>query len=71
MPWRLITARFRWEDSGWHVQESDLRGRRDMRGARAMSVDPPGCQDIDDAMHVRRKPDGKLEVRKQLQTMRS
>ena len=27
-----------------------------------MSVDPPGCQDIDDAMHVTRKTNGKLEV---------
>lgn len=34
-----------------------------MRSERAMSVDPPGCQDIDDAMHVTRKPNGKLEVR--------
>ncbi|CAN0508354.1 unnamed protein product, partial [Scytosiphon promiscuus] len=47
----------------WRVQESDVAGRRDLRRERAMSVDPPGCQDIDDAMHVTRKPDGKLEVR--------
>lgn len=33
-----------------------------MRAERAMSVDPPGCQDIDDAMHITRKPNGKLEV---------
>lgn len=53
----------RWQDSGWRVQEADVAGRRDLRRERAMSVDPPGCQDIDDAMHVTRKPDGKLEVR--------
>lgn len=56
----------RWEDSGWRVQDADIIGRRDLRGAglNTMSVDPPGCQDIDDAMHVRRKGNGKLEVRK-------
>lgn len=53
----------RWQDSGWRVRESDVVGRRDLRRERAMSVDPPGCQDIDDAMHVTRKPNGKLEVR--------
>lgn len=53
----------RWQDSGWRVQESDVAGRRDLRKERAISVDPPGCQDIDDAMHVKRKPNGKLEVR--------
>ncbi|CAM9283256.1 unnamed protein product, partial [Ectocarpus sp. 12 AP-2014] len=52
----------RWQDSGWRVQESDFAGRRDLRKERAMSVDPPGCQDIDDAMHVKTKPNGKLEI---------
>jgi len=59
----LSTNPKRWQDSGWRVKEPDVVGRRDLRGERAMSVDPPGCQDIDDAMHVTRKPDGKLEVR--------
>ncbi len=27
------------------------------------SVDPPGCKDIDDALHVRRLPNGNWEVR--------
>lgn len=44
------------------MQAADVVGRRDLRGERVMSVDPPGCQDIDDAMHVTRKPNGKLEV---------
>ncbi|CAM9581753.1 unnamed protein product, partial [Laminaria digitata] len=51
-----------WQDSGWRVQAADVVGRRDLRGERVMSVDPPGCQDIDDAMHVTRKPNGKLEI---------
>lgn len=59
----LSHCRFqRWQDSGWRVLESDVIGRRDFRAERVMSVDPPGCQDIDDAMHITRKPNGKLEV---------
>ena len=27
-----------------------------------VSVDPPGCKDIDDALHVRPLPDGNLEL---------
>lgn len=53
----------RWEDSGWQVRDVDVVGRRDLRGVQAMSVDPAGCQDIDDAMHIRRISDEKLEVR--------
>ena len=44
------------------MQDKDITGRRDLRGERTMSIDPPGCQDIDDAMHVTRKPNGKLQV---------
>ena len=44
------------------MQDADVVGRRDLRRERAISVDPPGCQDIDDAMHVTRKPNGKLQV---------
>ncbi|KAG5189400.1 hypothetical protein JKP88DRAFT_192931, partial [Tribonema minus] len=44
-----------WRDSGWTVPEEDSTARKDLRGGgyRVFSVDPPGCQDIDDAMHVR------------------
>ncbi|CAM9108734.1 unnamed protein product [Discosporangium mesarthrocarpum] len=51
-----------WEDSGWQLCAEDLEGRRDLRGVRVVSVDPPGCQDIDDAMHVRALGNGRLEV---------
>lgn len=45
------------------MRESDVVDRVDLRREQTMSVDPPGCQDIDDAMHITRKPNGKLEVR--------
>lgn len=27
-----------------------------------MSIDPPGCKDIDDALHARDLPNGNIEV---------
>lgn len=33
-----------------------------MRGLRVVSVDPPGCTDIDDALHCRRLANGHWEV---------
>lgn len=35
----------------------------DLRHLPVCSVDPPGCKDIDDALHVRPLPNGRLEVR--------
>ncbi|KAI9683166.1 MAG: exosome catalytic subunit dis3 [Trizodia sp. TS-e1964] len=43
------------EDPGWH-------GRRDLRELLVCSIDPPGCQDIDDALHARILPNGNFEV---------
>ena len=39
----------------WAVSETDLAepGRLDLRDYVICSVDPPGCKDIDDALHVR------------------
>lgn len=36
--------------------------RVDLRDVCICSVDPPGCTDIDDALHCRRLPNGNLEV---------
>ncbi len=36
--------------------------REDFRELPICSVDPPGCRDIDDALHVRPLPSGNLEV---------
>ncbi|KIV78499.1 hypothetical protein PV11_10209 [Exophiala sideris] len=36
--------------------------RRDLRDLLICSIDPPGCQDIDDALHARKLPNGNFEV---------
>ncbi|KAF4471923.1 hypothetical protein FALBO_1165 [Fusarium albosuccineum] len=43
------------DDAGW-------RQREDLRGLLICSIDPPGCQDIDDALHARKLPNGNFEV---------
>lgn len=42
-------------DPGW-------KGRKDLRELLVCSIDPPGCQDIDDALHARKLPNGNFEV---------
>lgn len=37
-------------------------GRRDLRDRLVCSIDPPGCVDIDDALHARALPNGNFEV---------
>lgn len=34
----------------------------DLRNVPICSVDPPGCTDIDDALHARVLPNGRLEI---------
>ncbi|XP_052872817.1 exosome complex exonuclease RRP44 [Anopheles cruzii] len=46
----------------WVITPADLRRRVDLRGITICSVDPPGCTDIDDALHARRLPNGNVEV---------
>lgn len=43
------------EDPGW-------RARRDLRDLIVCSIDPPGCVDIDDALHAKQLPNGNYEV---------
>ena len=38
----------------WKISADELKVRRDMRSHRTMSIDPPGCTDVDDAVSVRR-----------------
>lgn len=38
--------------------------REDLRHLSVCSVDPPGCTDIDDALHCRELENGNLEVHK-------
>lgn len=54
------------EGHGWKVPEDAAdpgwKGRRDLRELLICSIDPPGCQDIDDALHARPLPNGNFEV---------
>lgn len=43
------------DDPGW-------RGRIDLRDLLVCSIDPIGCQDIDDALHARPLPNGNYEI---------
>ncbi|KAH9927369.1 RNB-domain-containing protein [Amylocystis lapponica] len=40
----------------------EWREREDLRDMIICSIDPPGCQDIDDALHARRLPNGNIEA---------
>ncbi|KAJ0098239.1 hypothetical protein Patl1_29293 [Pistacia atlantica] len=46
------------------VSSEDLASpvRLDLRHLRVFSVDPPGCKDIDDALHCKSLPNGNFEV---------
>ncbi|KAK7549758.1 ribonuclease R [Phyllosticta paracitricarpa] len=50
--WRVPQSK---DDPGW-------RGRRDLRDLLVCSIDPPGCVDIDDALHAKQLPNGNFEV---------
>ncbi|PIN23397.1 Exosomal 3'-5' exoribonuclease complex, subunit Rrp44/Dis3 [Handroanthus impetiginosus] len=48
----------------WSVSAEDMANpiRQDLRHLRVFSVDPPGCKDIDDALHCMLLPSGNFEV---------
>ncbi|XP_039289290.1 exosome complex exonuclease RRP44 [Nilaparvata lugens] len=46
----------------WVITPEDLAKRRDLRHLDVCSVDPPGCTDIDDALHCRLLDNGNYEV---------
>ena len=46
----------------WVVTAENMKGRRDLRELPVCSIDPPGCKDIDDALHYRVLPNGNCEV---------
>jgi exosome complex exonuclease DIS3/RRP44 len=50
------------EGESWIVTDKELPGRRDFRHLDVCSIDPPGCTDIDDALHARLLPNGNYEV---------
>ncbi|CDH12299.1 Exosome complex exonuclease DIS3 [Zygosaccharomyces bailii ISA1307] len=44
------------------AKDSLLPKRRDLRDKLICSIDPPGCVDIDDALHAKKLPNGNWEV---------
>ncbi|XP_038592909.1 exosome complex exonuclease RRP44 [Micropterus salmoides] len=46
----------------WSITPEDMAKREDLRHLTVCSVDPPGCTDIDDALHCRELDNGNLEV---------
>ncbi|XP_020494844.2 exosome complex exonuclease RRP44 [Labrus bergylta] len=46
----------------WCITPEDMMKREDLRHLTVCSVDPPGCTDIDDALHCRELDNGNLEV---------
>lgn len=45
----------------WTITDDDYAKRVDLRNLTICSVDPPGCTDIDDALHCRQLPNGNYE----------
>ncbi|XP_055345726.1 exosome complex exonuclease RRP44-like [Paramacrobiotus metropolitanus] len=46
----------------WVLTDEEVRRRADLRHLDICSVDPPGCTDIDDALHYRPLPNGNFEI---------
>jgi exosome complex exonuclease DIS3/RRP44 len=49
-------------DESWAVTEEHIASRWDLRDWTVCSVDPPGCTDIDDALHFRRLNEDEVEI---------
>eukprot|EP01104_Vermistella_antarctica_P019343 TRINITY_DN7540_c0_g1_i1.p1 TRINITY_DN7540_c0_g1~~TRINITY_DN7540_c0_g1_i1.p1 ORF type:complete len:854 (-),score=224.99 TRINITY_DN7540_c0_g1_i1:182-2743(-) len=46
----------------WTPTEQVIKERRDLRRSRIFSIDPPTARDLDDALSIRKLPDGNFEV---------
>eukprot|EP01130_Rhizamoeba_saxonica_P015586 TRINITY_DN7040_c0_g1_i6.p1 TRINITY_DN7040_c0_g1~~TRINITY_DN7040_c0_g1_i6.p1 ORF type:complete len:657 (-),score=159.72 TRINITY_DN7040_c0_g1_i6:617-2587(-) len=46
----------------WKCNDSEIESRRDIRNWRVFSIDPPGCQDIDDALSIQELPGNRYRV---------
>uniref|UniRef100_A0A7S2B4Y1 Ribosomal RNA-processing protein 44 n=1 Tax=Octactis speculum TaxID=3111310 RepID=A0A7S2B4Y1_9STRA len=49
-------------EEGWTITPENSVGRRDLRHLPVMSIDPPGCRDIDDALHCVPLENGNFQV---------
>ena len=50
------------EGKDWRISDEEAAKRWDLRHLDVCSVDPPGCKDIDDALHCIVLPNGNYEV---------
>lgn len=50
------------EGPDWKIPDEEFRFRDDLRNINVCSVDPPGCTDIDDALHFRDLDNDSCEV---------
>jgi len=50
------------EGENFKITDEELKKREDLRHLDICSIDPPGCTDIDDALHVRPLDNGNYEV---------
>jgi exoribonuclease R len=49
-------------DLGWEPTKEMLKGRRDYRDERIFTIDPTTAKDLDDALHIKPLPDGRVEI---------
>ena len=47
---------------GWSIPAEEYRGRKDLRGQLVFTIDPPGSEDLDDALSVQQLQDGRYVV---------
>ena len=50
------------EGDNWQIPPEEILQRKDLRSLCIFSVDPIGCQDIDDTFHARVLPNGDVEI---------
>ncbi len=50
------------DGKGWSISPEELARRADLRELPICSVDPPGCKDIDDALHCIELPNGNFHL---------
>ena len=49
-------------DLGWKPTPEMYEGRRDYRKERIFTIDPTTAKDLDDALHIKQLPDGRVEI---------
>mmetsp|Transcript_5872 Transcript_5872/g.11108 ORF Transcript_5872/g.11108 Transcript_5872/m.11108 type:complete len:975 (-) Transcript_5872:532-3456(-) len=47
---------------GWKPTPEMYKGRRDYRRERIFTIDPTTAKDLDDALHIKQLPDGRVEI---------